>query len=83
MVAKKSASQEGVDDFDVGRRSKSSESERGCYGQALREGRVRRPSPGAPRIVNTLLWVLNVVGWLLLMTFMAWRIHIAYFAENM
>jgi hypothetical protein len=85
MVAKKGASQEGVDDLDVGRRSKSksSESERGCYGQALREGQVRRPPPGASRIVNTLLWVLNVVGWLLLMAFMAWRIHIAYFVENM
>lgn len=78
MVAKKGASQEGVDDFDVGRRSRSAESERGCYSQALREGRVHRPPPGAPRIINTLLWVLNVVGWLLLGGLVVWRVYAVY-----
>lgn len=67
----------------MSRHSRSAQSERGYYSQALREGRVRRPPPEAPRIVNTLLWVFNVLGWLLLVTFMAWQVYILYFAESM
>jgi hypothetical protein len=80
MVAKNGASQEEKDDVGIGRHSKWTRTERGCYGQALREGRVRRPPPNAPSIANVFLWVFNIVGWLLLVTFMAWRIYISYTA---
>ncbi len=80
MVAKNGVSQEEQDDLDIDRHSKWTETEQGYYGQALREGRVRRPPPNAPRIANVFLWVFNIVGWLVLVAFMAWRIYIFYIA---
>jgi hypothetical protein len=80
MFAKKSASQEELIDFDAGESSELTE--RGCYGQALREGRVRQPRQGASRTVNMLLWVLNIVGWLLAAAFIAWRFYAIYFVEG-
>lgn len=76
MVAKKGTSQDKVGDLGVGRSNKLTE--RGYFGQALREGRVRQPSPEVPRIVNMLLWVLNVVVWLLAAAFAAWRLYAVY-----
>jgi hypothetical protein len=54
MAAKNGVSQEEQDDSDIGRH-KWTETERGHYGQALREGWVRQPPPNAPRIVNVFL----------------------------
>jgi hypothetical protein len=78
MVAEKGASQEGRDNFGVGRHDEFTETERGYYSQALRKGQVRRPPPNAPRLVNTLLRVLNIVSWLILMAFIAWRVYLFY-----
>jgi len=73
MVAEKSTALEDADDPDVGQSGKIIE--RGCYGRVLREGQVRPSPPGGSRRVNTLLWVLNVVLWLLLGGFVAWRLY--------
>lgn len=80
MVAMNSTPQEERDGFDVGSHDEWTETERGHYSQALREGQVRRLSPNAPRIVNTWLWVFNLVGWLLLAFFIGWRIRIFFAA---
>ena len=76
MIAEKGTSQE-VGSFEVGESNKPTE--RGYYGQALREGLVHQPQPVAPRAVNILLWVINVVTGLLLVAFMAWRFYAIYF----
>ena len=75
MIAKKGTSQE-VGSFEVGESNKPTE--RGYYGQALREGLVRQPPLVAPRAINILLWALNVVTGLLLVAFMAWRFYAIY-----
>lgn len=59
MAEQEGTSQEEVDDLGAG--ESGGKPERGCYGQALREGWVRRPPPAAPRTVDLLLWVFNVV----------------------
>ncbi len=76
MIAKEGTSHEEVDDLDTGQFGRPTE--RGYYGQALRERLVRQPPPGAPRAINILLWALNVVTGLLLVAFMAWRFYAIY-----
>lgn len=76
MVAEEGIALEDVDDPDVGHPSEIIE--RGCYGRALREGRVRPPPPGASHRVDSLLRALNVVLWLLLGGFVAWWVYAVY-----
>ncbi len=76
MFAENGTSQVETSEPDISGSGKLSE--RGCYGQALREGRVRQPPPGAPRTVNMLLWVFNLVVWLLVAGFMSWRLYASY-----
>ena len=76
MVVKKGTSQNEVGDFDADRSRKLTE--RGYFGQALREGRVRQPSLETLRTVNILLWVVNVIIWLLAAAFVAWRLYAVY-----
>jgi hypothetical protein len=77
VIAENGISQEEVDDLDTGQFGRSTE--RGYYGQALRERLVHKPLPLAPRTVNILLWVINVVTGLLLTAFVAWRLYTLYF----
>ena len=77
MIAENGISHEEVDDLDTGQAGKPPE--RGYYGQALREGLVRKPLRAAPRTVNVLLWVFNVVIGLLLMAFVGWRLYTLHF----
>ena len=76
MVAEKNTALEDADDLDMGQSGKIIE--RGCYGRALRGGQVRPSPPGGSRRVDTPLWVLNVVLWLLLGGFVAWRLYAVY-----
>ncbi len=76
MVAENGMSYEEVDDRDTGQFGKPTE--RGYYGQAFRQGLVRKPPLGASRTVNILLWVINVVTGLLLVAFMVWRFYALY-----
>lgn len=78
VIAENGTSHEEVEDLGTDQFGKSVE--RGYYGQALREGLVRKPSPQATRIEGMLLWVLNVVVGLLLMAFIGWRLYTLYFA---
>ena len=75
VIAEKGTSQE-MGSFEVGGSGKPTE--RGYYGQALREGLMRPPPPVIPRAVNILLWVLNVVIGFLLMAFIGWRLYTIY-----
>lgn len=76
MVAEKGTVLEDVDDLGVGQPDRIIE--RGYYGRALREGQVRPSPPRGSRRVDTPLWVLNVVLWLLLGGFVAWRLYAVY-----
>lgn len=76
MVAEKGASRKEGDGFDMSQ--PDDVIERGYYGRALREGRVRSSPPGRSRRVDTLLWVLNAVLWLMLGGFVAWRLLAIY-----
>ncbi len=76
MVAEKGTALEDVADLDVNQSDEVIE--RGCYGRVLHEGQVRPSPPGGSRRVDTPLWVLNVVLWLLLGGFVAWRLYIIY-----
>ena len=67
------------DGDDIGTDQFGNPTERGYYGQALREGWVRQPPPQATRIEGMLLWVLNVVTGLLLPAYVVWRLYTVYF----
>lgn len=82
MVAEKGAIQGEQDDLEVARPDKPINSARGYYGRALREGRARQPQLGAARRLDTVLRVLNLIGWLVLLAFMTWRVYLARLAEN-
>ena len=76
MVAEKGTALEDAGDLDVDPASKIIE--RGCYGRALHEGQVRPSPPGESRRVDIPLWVLNVILWLFLGGFVAWRLYTVY-----